>query len=96
MFGYSARSWALLVALTVFAQLGGHALFYRILRTTSPTIVSVSILGEIVGASGLAWVWFGERPPLAVIPGGMLIIAGVLQVVLAGERRPDFDLTTGQ
>ena len=87
--GYTRRSWVLLLALTVFAQLGGHALFNRILRTTSPTIVSVSILGEIVGATAIAWLWFAERPPVAIVPAGLLIGAGALTVIAAGVRSTD-------
>jgi drug/metabolite transporter (DMT)-like permease len=83
--GYSGRSWAYVAALTVGAQLLGHAVFGRILRTTSPTVVSVAILGEAVGATLLAWAWFGERPSAALIPAGLLIGTGIVTVVRAGR-----------
>lgn len=85
--GFDRSGWACIAAITVTAQLGGHALFGRVLRTTSPTIVSVAILGEIVGATLLGWTWFGEAPALAAVPGGLLIVAGVTVVVLASDRR---------
>jgi drug/metabolite transporter (DMT)-like permease len=84
LWGYSGRSWLYLAALTVGAQLLGHAVFGRVLRTTSPTVVSVAILGEVVGATLLAWAWFGERPPGAVVPAGVLIAVGVVTVVRSG------------
>jgi drug/metabolite transporter (DMT)-like permease len=86
--GYSGRSWAYIAALTVGAQLLGHAVFGRILRTTSPTVVSVAILGEAVGSTLLAWAWFGERPSAALIPAGLLIGAGIVTVVRAASAHP--------
>lgn len=84
--GYGGRTWALLVALTVGPQLLGHSVFNRVLRTTSPTVVSVSILFEIAGASLLAWAWFGETPPAAAVPAAALIALGVVLVVRAGTE----------
>jgi drug/metabolite transporter (DMT)-like permease len=82
--GWDGRSWGWLVALTVGAQLLGHAVFGRVLRTTSATVVSVAILGEAVGSTLLAWAWFGERPSAALIPAGVLIGTGIVTVVRAG------------
>jgi drug/metabolite transporter (DMT)-like permease len=79
--GYSARGWWCLVALTVGAQLLGHSVFNRVLPTTGPTVVSVAVLFEIVGATLLAQWWFGEHPHVAAVPAAVLIIAGVVLVV---------------
>jgi len=84
--GYSRSTWGWILGLTIGAQLLGHAVFNRVLRTTSPTIVSVSILFEVVGATLLAWVWFGERPSSALVPAAVLIAGGVVLVVQAGRR----------
>jgi drug/metabolite transporter (DMT)-like permease len=83
--GYDGGTWAILVALTAGPQLLGHSLVNRVLRTTSPTVVSVAILFEIVGATALAWILFGETPPAGAYPGAVLIAAGVVLVVLAGR-----------
>jgi drug/metabolite transporter (DMT)-like permease len=48
-------------------------------------VVSVAILGEAVGATLLAWAWFGERPSAALIPAGLLIGVGIVVVVRAGR-----------
>lgn len=84
--GYTHATWGWIIALTVGAQLLGHAVFNHVLRTTSPTIVSVGILFEVVGATLLAWAWFGEHPSSALVPAALLIGAGVVLVVQAGRR----------
>ncbi len=61
-------------------------MFNRVLRTTSPTVVSVAILFEIVGAALLARLWFGETPPAAAIPAAALIALGVVLVVRSGRE----------
>ena len=48
--GYAGGTWLKLAALTVGAQLLGHSLFNVVLRTTSPTVVSLAILFEVPGA----------------------------------------------
>jgi drug/metabolite transporter (DMT)-like permease len=47
--------------------------------------VSVAILFEIVGATILAWLWFGETPPAGAYPAAVLIGTGVVLVVRAGH-----------
>ncbi|MCA1824795.1 MAG: DMT family transporter [Mycobacteriales bacterium] len=86
--GYSAKTWACLAGLTLGAQLLGHSVFNRVLRTTSPTVVSLAILFEIVGAAVLAAILFSESPPLAAIPAALLIGAGIVVVVRAGRAEP--------
>jgi drug/metabolite transporter (DMT)-like permease len=91
--GWSAVSWWKLVAITAGAQLLGHAVFSLVLRTTSPTIVSLTILLEVPGAALLAWIWLGQQPRLAQLPGAVLLIAGIAVVavvgVQTGEASPD-------
>jgi drug/metabolite transporter (DMT)-like permease len=86
--GYDADTWGALLALVAGPQLLGHTLVNRVLRTTSPTVVSVAILFEIVGAALIAWLAFGEVPPPSAVPAGVLIAAGVVVVVRAGAGEP--------
>jgi drug/metabolite transporter (DMT)-like permease len=85
--GYPASSWLKLVALTAGAQLLGHSLANVALRTTSPTVVSLSILFEVPGATLIALVWLHQHPPVAALPGVLLLLAGVGVVVTARTRR---------
>ena len=87
--GYSGKTWLCIGALTLGAQLLGHSVFNRVLRTTSPTIVSIAILFEIVGAAVIAlFPPISETPPLAAVPAAALIAAGIVLVVRAGDRQP--------
>lgn len=81
--GYDARTWWVLVAITVGPQLLGHTLVNRVLRTFTATVVSVAILFEIVGATLIAWWWFDEAPPAGAYPAAALIALGVVLVVRA-------------
>jgi drug/metabolite transporter (DMT)-like permease len=84
--GWSAVSWWKLVAITGGAQLLGHSMFSQVLRTTSPTVVSLVILLEVPGAALLAWLWLGQVPRLSVIPGALLLLAGIAVVAVQGVR----------
>jgi drug/metabolite transporter (DMT)-like permease len=84
--GYSGNAWVKLVALTVGAQFLGHSLFNRVLRTTSPTVVSLAILFEVPGATLIAAAWLGQRPHVGAIPGLVLLLAGVAAVITARDR----------
>lgn len=87
LWGYDGSTWLAIAGLVVGAQLLGHTLVNRVLRSISPTIVSVAILFEILGASLLAWWAFAEVPPVAAWPAAGLIAAGVILVV-RDNRRP--------
>ncbi len=84
--GYDAATWLRLVALTVGAQLLGHSLVNVVLRSASPTLVSLVILFEVPGASLIAAAWLGQRPTWSAVPGLALLVAGVGLVVRAGAR----------
>jgi drug/metabolite transporter (DMT)-like permease len=79
--GYAAADWVRLVAITVGAQLLGHSLFNVVLRTTSPTVVSLAILLEIPGAALIAAVFLDQRPPVLALPAAALLIAGLAVVI---------------
>ena len=81
--GYDQQTWAQLVALTVGAQLLGHSLFNLVLRTTSPTVVSLVLLLEVPGAAVIAAAFLGQVPPLAALPAAVLLLVGLGIVVSA-------------
>lgn len=91
LWGFSTRSWVQIVVLTLTAQLLGHTLLNRALRTAGATTVSLAVLLEVPGAALVAWVWLGQVPPLAVLPGAALVLAGLAVVVrtqAAARPRP--------
>jgi len=91
--GFGLRTWVCLVAITVGPQLLGHSLFNRVVRTTGATVVSVAVLAEIIGASLLAFWWFGESPPAALAPAAVCIAAGVVLVVRSVAPSPEEEAT---
>lgn len=85
--GYTAVTWAQLGVLTLAAQLLGHSVLNRAVRTAGSTSVALATLLEVPGAALVAWVWLGQVPPVAVVPGAVLVVTGLAVVVLA--RRGD-------
>lgn len=71
------REWLIAAALALVPTLIGHTLFNWALRHTRASVVSVSILGEPVGATLLALLLFGERPGAWQAVGSLLILTGV-------------------
>ncbi|MCU1590547.1 MAG: EamA family transporter [Frankiales bacterium] len=85
--GYDGATWLKLLAITGGAQLLGHSLFNVVLRTTSPTVVSLTLLVEIPGAALIAAVFLGQRPSVLALPAAALLIAGLGLVIRATGRR---------
>ncbi|GAA2032463.1 DMT family transporter [Catenulispora yoronensis] len=83
--GFSGNAWAKIGALTVLAQFLGHTLFNRVVKTTSPTVISTAILLEVPMAAVIAAVFLHQVPSVWAIPGAVLILAGLLLVV-TGNR----------
>ena len=80
--GYRDIDWVKLVALTAGAQLLGHSLFNVVLRTTGPTVVSLSILFEIPGAALIAALFVkGQHVPLLALPAAVLLVTGLALVI---------------
>lgn len=75
--GYPLNTYAWMLALAVFPQLIGHSTYNWALRYVSATVVSVSLLGEPIGASLLAVVLLGEVPGAVELVGGALILVGI-------------------
>jgi drug/metabolite transporter (DMT)-like permease len=91
--GYAPRTWVELAVLTVAAQLLGHSALNAAVATVGSTALSLSILLEVPGAALVAWVWLGQVPPLLVLPGAALVLAGLAVVVRA--QRVVADVTPG-
>ena len=84
LIGFGGNAWLKILALTAGAQLLGHTMFNRVLKTTSATVVSVVILLEVPIATLLAAVWLGQIPSIWAVPGALLILAGLVAISTAG------------
>jgi drug/metabolite transporter (DMT)-like permease len=79
--GYPARSWLVLAGVVAGPQLLGHTVFNGLLATVGATLVAVVTLTEPLGASLLAWLLFGELPPVWLFVGATPVLAGVFLVI---------------
>ncbi|GFE56771.1 DMT family transporter [Geobacter sp. AOG1] len=74
---YPTRDWLLFLALGAVCTVLGHTVFNWVLRYIPASVVSVSILGEPIGAIIWAAVFLGENPTPRQLAGGALIFAGL-------------------
>jgi len=86
MLGFAAGAYAILLALAVGPQLGGHTAFNWALRYLSPAFIAIAILGEPVGAALLAFLILGERVAPLEMAGFVLLLIGIYCAARA-ERR---------
>jgi drug/metabolite transporter (DMT)-like permease len=83
--GFSTRTWLLIAAVTVSAQLFGHSLLNHLLAVMSPVVISLLLLLEVPIAAMLAAVFLGQSPPWGVYVGLVMILIGLAVVT---SRRP--------
>jgi drug/metabolite transporter (DMT)-like permease len=86
---YSAREWWILIGLIAGAQILGHTMFNSALKRVSPAIVSLIVFFEVPVSSLLAVWWMGQKPPVGIIPGILLILIGCALVVIRGRESND-------
>jgi drug/metabolite transporter (DMT)-like permease len=84
--GYPHTTWLAILGLVVGAQLLGHSMFNYALRRVSATTISMLILLEVPGSALIAWLWLGQVPRAAAVPGLALLVVGVAVVVLGSAR----------
>jgi drug/metabolite transporter (DMT)-like permease len=89
IFNYSAREWWILIGLIAGAQILGHTMFNSALKRVSPAIVSLIVFFEVPVSSLLAVWWMGQKPPVGIIPGILLILIGCALVVIRGRESND-------
>ncbi len=87
-FDYPASVYFYIVLMAIGPQLIGHTSFNWALRWISPTLVTLVILFEPVGASILGYLIFGEIPGMRVIGGALLLLMGVAIAALATRTIP--------
>ncbi len=76
-FGYSPQTYLWLTLLALIPQLIGHSTFNWALGYLSAAYVSITLLGEPIGSTILAYIILQERPSLLKLIGGVLILVGI-------------------
>jgi drug/metabolite transporter (DMT)-like permease len=76
----SAADWALLGIGSAFSTLG-HLLLIEAFRRAPTAVVSPMTYTQMVAASGLGFIVFGETPTLATAVGGLIVAASGVALV---------------
>ncbi len=84
-FGYRPQTYLLFLALALIPQLVGHSSFNWALGYLSAAFVSVTLLGEPVGSTLLAYLFLHEVPTAASLFGAILILSGIAVAARSGN-----------
>jgi drug/metabolite transporter (DMT)-like permease len=82
--GFPAAAYGWFALLALIPQLLAHSTYNWALRYLPAAFVSISLLGEPVGSTALAFVLLGETPSGLKLAGAALILAGI---VIATRRQ---------
>lgn len=77
-FGYSTTTYLFMFLLALIPQLIGHTTFNWALRYLPASMVAISILGEPIGSTILAYFILEEGLTIRKVIGGVLIFTGIL------------------
>jgi drug/metabolite transporter (DMT)-like permease len=84
--GYPPEAYLWFILLALIPQLLGHSSFNWALKYLSAAYVSISLLGEPIGSTILAYFLLGEIPSGMKIFGAILILSGIYIASLS-ERK---------
>ncbi|MEA3439892.1 MAG: DMT family transporter [Chloroflexota bacterium] len=86
LIGYPREAYLWFLLLAIIPQLMGHSTFNWALGYLSAAYVSISMLGEPIGSTILAYIVLDETPTIFMIFGAILIMAGIYLASL-GEQK---------
>ena len=75
--GYSSQTYLWFLMLALIPQLLGHSTYNWALRYISAAYVSITLLGEPIGSTILAYFLLAETPTTLKMVGAILILAGI-------------------
>ncbi len=75
--GFSTQTVAAFWAMAIISQVVGHSCYNWALRYCSASLVALSLLGEPVGSTILAYLIFQEGLTWIKVSGGLLIVTGI-------------------
>ncbi len=87
--GYPAREWLIFAGLAAGPGLLGHTVINWALAYLESSVVSVSLLGEPIGASILAVIFLAEFPTAYTILGAIVVLAGIYLTASDSNRVTD-------
>lgn len=85
--GDRGRELILFLAMAVVPHIGGHTLFNWSLRHVTAPVVSLSLVGEPIGSTLLAWALLSEFPAPLIGVGAVLALGGIF-LTAYGTRTP--------
>ena len=83
---YTPNTWLMLFLAALIPTIMGHTVFNWAFRYVKGAVVSVSILGEPVGATILAYFIFQQVPTISQLVGGLIIIVGLVIFIQSNAR----------
>ena len=84
--GFSGRTYAAFAGMALISQIIGHSSYNWALRWFSTGLIAVSLLGEPIGATILAYLLFDEGLTWAKAAGGILILSAIYLAGRGEER----------
>ncbi|MCP8968364.1 DMT family transporter [Ectobacillus ponti] len=88
--GYTKTDWTMFLLLATVPTLS-HIIHNWLLRYVNATTISMTILGEPVGATLLAFLLLSERLTGLQVSGGMLVLAGVFFFLTQQQKRTAYE-----
>ncbi|WP_102026276.1 DMT family transporter [Salirhabdus sp. Marseille-P4669] len=89
---YEASEWGIFLLLAIFPTIA-HMIFNHLLNYVNTTTISMSILGEPVGATILAVLLLGERLKWLQMVGGLFVLVGVFLFLRAQSKAKSLQRT---
>ncbi|MGK7954870.1 MAG: DMT family transporter [Crocosphaera sp.] len=87
---YPKSVYFYVLLMAIFSQLIGHTSINWSVRYLSPTLVTLAILFEPIGASFLGFILFKEIPSFLVLIGAIVILLGVIISVLTSQNKDKY------
>ncbi|MFT8871964.1 MAG: DMT family transporter [Sporolactobacillus sp.] len=86
LFSYTPADWLMFLGLALIPTVVGLSIFNWLVRWSGASLVSVSILGEPVGTSLLAWLILHQSMTLRQLVGLCVILAGMTLFLFSKDK----------
>lgn len=86
--GFSIGTWTCFLSLALFTQMVGHTCYNWALKWFSTSLVAVSLLGEPIGSTILAYFLLGETLTGWKVTGGIFILLAIYLAAMGERRQP--------